>query len=133
MADTAPGLTDADIERLLQEAEARLSAKGQSSDASALTAPSTKEVLKQDSSSSGGLAAAASAGERSKDPSEELSIRTVKAKVAKKEYEQVRTDKGSDQPPSTPLGDEDQIPFCLKWQTGNRYGAHCCARMIDLS
>lgn len=79
---TAVDLSDGDIERLLQEAEARLLAAGKS-----LTAPAKLEVAKQDVETTTGTDASTTEGVSGK--TEALSIREPKVKLSNKAFEEV--------------------------------------------
>jgi hypothetical protein len=85
MADTTVDLTDNQIEKLLQEAEARLSAKATGQDGKSLTIPPKMEVVK----TQGDTAAMAATASAPADKKPELSVRVPAPKLSKKEFEQV--------------------------------------------
>lgn len=85
---TAVDLSDGDIERLLQEAEARLSARQNGQDNKSLTAPATLAVEKQ--SDEIAVAAVAPTTEESQPTKkDELSLREPKLKLSNKAFAEV--------------------------------------------
>ncbi|KAI1847776.1 hypothetical protein JX265_009204 [Neoarthrinium moseri] len=94
-ADAVVDLTDGDVERLLKEAEARLSAKASSQNGKSLTIPSNMEV-KQAGTQPTPDATTAPAADDSKAKAEELSVRVPKPRLSNKEFvQQTKASAGS--------------------------------------
>ncbi|KAI4603424.1 hypothetical protein KJ359_003234 [Pestalotiopsis sp. 9143b] len=82
---TAVDLSDGDIERLLQEAEARLSARQNGQDNKSLTAPATLVVEKQ-SDETAAAAVAPNTEESHPTKKDDLSLREPKLKLSNKAF-----------------------------------------------
>ncbi|KAH8653380.1 Fcf2 pre-rRNA processing-domain-containing protein [Xylariales sp. PMI_506] len=85
MVDPAVELTDDQIEKLLQEAEARLAAKENGKNLTAVALPAKLDVAAKPDSADGDSTDATVVGNKKQDA---LSVRAIQARLPKKEFEE---------------------------------------------